>query len=213
MLAIVGGKGGCGKTTTAIGLARALSADGPRPVVVDADCTMPNLHTMADTDLRPGLDAVADGTPVDRVRHRSREYPQVDVVPAGTTTGTADESALTRLARAAGPVVLDCPAGATDGVTVPLRAADSALVVTTGEPASLVDAAKTARMSRALGTAPSGTVLTRTREGLPTTPEMETLRAECRVLGTVPETGEVLTSRVGRAAYRRLAQQMAERNV
>ena len=44
MLAIAGGKGGSGKTTTTLGLARAI--DGPT-LAVDADCDLPNLHAMA----------------------------------------------------------------------------------------------------------------------------------------------------------------------
>jgi septum site-determining protein MinD len=44
MLAIAGGKGGSGKTTTTLGLARAI--DGPT-LAVDADCDLPNLHALA----------------------------------------------------------------------------------------------------------------------------------------------------------------------
>lgn len=44
MLAIAGGKGGCGKTTTALGLGAALPG---QPVVVDADWDLPNLHRLA----------------------------------------------------------------------------------------------------------------------------------------------------------------------
>jgi septum site-determining protein MinD len=213
MLAIVGGKGGCGKTTTALGVGRALATDGHRPVVADADCSMPNLHAMAETDLRPGLGAVADGRPVESVVHRSGAYPGIDVLPAGTATGPPADATLRRLASVAGPVVLDCPAGATEGVAAPLCAADTAVVVSTAERASLVDAAKTARMVEALGTELAGAVVTRTSGGEPDYPEMDALREECRVLGTVPETEGVLASRVGRTAYERVARRLSERNV
>jgi len=216
MLAIVGGKGGCGKTTTALGVARAMASGAGRPVVVDADYSMPNLHTRADTNRRPGVGAVADGAAPERVLHRSKAYPGVDIVPAGTATGVPEESTLRRLRHTAGPVVLDCPAGATEAVTAPLAAADSALVVSTAEPASLGDAAKTARMARALGTPPHGAVVTRARRfDPPDCPELDELSDECPVVGTVPEIEgpDVLGSRAGRAAYGGVADRLDERNI
>lgn len=216
MLAIVGGKGGCGKTTTALGLARAMASGAGRPVVVDADCSMPNLHTRADTDRRPGVGAVADGVTPERVLHRSRAYPGVDIVPAGGATGSPEESTLRRLGRATGPVVLDCPAGATEAVTAPLAVADGALVVSTAERASLRDAAKTARMAHTLDTYLHGAVVTRTRRSdPPECPELEALSRQCPVVGTVPEIEgpDVLASRTGRAAYSGVADRLDERNI
>ncbi|ELZ24113.1 cobyrinic acid ac-diamide synthase [Halosimplex carlsbadense 2-9-1] len=216
MLAIAGGKGGCGKTTTALGLAAALARDGGRPLVVDADCDMPNLHTMADTDRSPGVDAVADGDSIAASTHRSTVVPGVDVLPAGGASGPLDRTALRRLRRARQRVILDCPAGATDAAAAPLRHADGALVVSTDRSASLDDAAKTARMAETLGARVVGSVLTRTdgspsgvsaREGGP-------VRALEPVLATIPEiAGDVLGDRVGRASYDRLATALARRNI
>jgi len=215
MLAIVGGKGGCGKTTTALGLASALADAGGRPLVVDTDLAMPNLHARADTDRTPGLDAVANGKPVHSVAHRSDRVPGVDVVPVGRATGSVASETLGRLRRTRGRVVLDCPAGATEGVVEPLRAADAALVVATPDRSSRVDAAKTARMVRALDTHLAGGVLTRTTDGPAPCPTRGPLRNECDVLVTVPEvdgrTGRVLDDPVGRSSYERLAERLFER--
>ncbi|QLH83738.1 MinD/ParA family ATP-binding protein [Halosimplex pelagicum] len=215
MLAIAGGKGGCGKTTTALGLAAALARDGGRPLVVDADCDMPNLHTMADTDRSPGVDAVADGDSIAAATHRSTVVPGVDVLPAGSASGPLDRTALRRLGRARQRVLLDCPAGATDAAAAPLRHADAALVVSTGEPASLDDAAKTARMAETLGARVAGSVLTRTDEPPSAVSGSEGLaRAVEPVLATVPEiAGDVLGDRVGRTSYDRLATALVRRNV
>jgi septum site-determining protein MinD len=68
MLALAGGKGGSGKTTTTLGLAAAL--DGP-VVVVDTDRAMPNLHALAGVDRHstladlPCADPPAAGTSTD----------------------------------------------------------------------------------------------------------------------------------------------------
>ncbi|WP_436928800.1 MinD/ParA family ATP-binding protein [Halosimplex halobium] len=215
MLAIAGGKGGCGKTTTALGLAAALARDGGRPLVVDADCDMPNLHTMAGTDRSPGVDAVAEGDSIAAVTHRSTVVPGVDVLPAGDASGSLDRTALRRLGRARGRVILDCPAGGSDGAAAPLRHADSALVVSTGAPASLGDAAKTARMAETLGARVAGSVLTRTDDPpSAVSGSGGSGRAPEPVLATVPEIdGDVLDDRVGRASYDRLATALGRRNI
>ncbi|RDZ49114.1 CDP-4-dehydro-6-deoxy-D-gulose 4-reductase, partial [Haloferax sp. Atlit-10N] len=44
MLAIAGGKGGCGKTTIALGVGQALGTPTRPALVVDTDRDMPNLH-------------------------------------------------------------------------------------------------------------------------------------------------------------------------
>jgi len=216
MLAIAGGKGGCGKTTTALGLAAALARDGGRPLVVEADCDMPNLHTMADTDRSPGVDAVADGDSIAVATHRSTVVPGVDVLPVGDASGPLDRRALRRLARARKRVILDCPAGATDAAAAPLRHADAALVVSTDAPASLDDAAKTARMAETLGARVVGSVLTRVDASPSSAPAPDGVpgRAVEPILATVPEiAGTVLGDRVGRTSYDRLATALARRNV
>jgi septum site-determining protein MinD len=215
MLAIAGGKGGCGKTTTALGLARALAERGDRPVVADADCDMPNLHTVAETDRGPGLDVLAGDSRVERCIHRSGAVRGVDIVPAGTAARSVDSAALDRLERLPETVLLDCPAGATDAVGVALRAATGVLLVSTAQRQSLTDAAKTARMADAVGTDVVGAVVTRVDDDSPPAATAGgPLAEECRVLATVPEIpGEPLHSRVGRASYDRLARTLERRNI
>ncbi|MFB6152331.1 MAG: MinD/ParA family protein [Haloarculaceae archaeon] len=212
MLAIVGGKGGCGKTTTALGLARALAAAGDCPLVVDADCDMPNLHTMAGAPRSPGVGALAEGAPVADAVHHSGEFPGVEIVPAGAATGAVGSVTLRRIERQPRPVIVDCPAGATDAVAAPLRVADGALVVSTPERPCRVDAAKTARMARSLGAELRGAVLTRAPpDGAHRVPPLD---GECPVLATVPDcSGGVLGDPVGRRAYERLAARLDERNI
>jgi len=206
MLAVVGGKGGCGKTTTTAGLGRAFADAGERPLAVDVDCDMPNLHTVLETDREPGLGALDGTDSLGGLLHGSGRYPGVDVLPAGRATGSADPSALSRLERVGGRVLLDCPAGATEAVARPLRHADRALIVSTSERPSLVDAAKTVRMARALETRVVGGVITRAD---PDTRHFGPLEAECAILAEIPEVsaarGTVLENPIGRSAYDRLA--------
>ncbi|WP_162224599.1 MinD/ParA family ATP-binding protein [Halorussus amylolyticus] len=168
MLAVAGGKGGCGKTTTTLGMASALARQRKPSLAVDTDREMPNLHAMAGVSRRPGLDAVGAGWPPELVAGSPTEDgvpPDVGVLPAASGPLNADRNArpsapaFAHLASAPGAVLLDTPAGAGPGAVAPLRVADAALVVTTPEPACLRDAAKTAAMAREVGTPVAGAVV------------------------------------------------------
>jgi septum site-determining protein MinD len=139
VLAVAGGKGGSGKTTTALSLASAL--------VVDCDLDAPNLHLRAGVPRDPGVDAA---NPI-ATAHESTTVPGVDVLPVGdadgddlaTTLDTLLESRLT---------ILDCLAGASEAAVRPLRVADSCVVVATDSREGIEDAVKTVAMARADGT-------------------------------------------------------------
>ncbi len=172
MLAVAGGKGGSGKTTTALGLAAALARDGQRPLVVDADTTMPNLHVLASVDPTPTTDDLGDGQSLARVTQRWPANPEVRIVAAGRRESL--QSALHRLARWPGPTLVDCPAGASHDAVIPLAAADRTLLVTTDTSQALADTVKTEALARELGTPPAGALV-----------RGDTTRAE-RYLGEMP---------------------------
>lgn len=164
MVAIAGGKGGCGKTTVTLGLALGLVRRGRRPLAVDADVDVPDLHIRAGVDPEPGLAALARRGPPERVSQRSPEVPGVDVVAAGATC-RCPPAALDRLAALPRQVLVDCPAGAGPDAAAPLRAADACVLVTTSEPASRRDVAKTAAMAESLGVPIATTILRRVGDG------------------------------------------------
>jgi septum site-determining protein MinD len=195
MLAVVGGKGGSGKTTTTLCLARALASREGSALVVDADVDMPDLHTVAGTSRDLGVDAVASGTPVDESSHRSLAFPGVDVLSAPT-----DSRAIARVASVLDsrpePILIDTPAGASRDVTRALRIADRSLVVTTPTRESLADAAKSVELARALDVPPIGTVVTRS-DG---TVDPEPLLG-CPTLTHVPSATDPPGNRSVRTAY------------
>ena len=152
-VAVAGGKGGCGKTTVALGLARALVERGERPLVVDADVDVPDLHIRADVDREPGLPAVGAGRRPAAASQPSDRFPGVSVLAAGVGTGNVG-TALAAVADRDRPVILDCPAGAGPDATTPLRVADATVLVSTRTRPGRADAAKTARMARGLDAPP-----------------------------------------------------------
>lgn len=206
MLAVAGGKGGCGKTTTALGIASVFGEREP-VTVVDADVDMPDLHVETETPLEPGLDALASGAPIDDCRHGALELPGVSVVPAGTT-GDAIERSLERLGRCDERVVVDTPAGASVDATRPIRAADSALLVTTPTREGLVDATKTAEIARSVGTPIVGVLVNRSDGSVDPAHLFD-----CDVLGHVPTVDHGPVYRVERPLFARAVRAIRSRNV
>lgn len=156
VLAVAGGKGGSGKTTTALGVAGALVQRRRRPLVVDCDLDAPNLHVRAGVPRDPGVDADRPAA----AAHESPVLPGVDVLPAGDADGEDLLAAVDALP-ADRPVVLDCPAGASEAAVRPLRVAGACVVVATRGRESVEDAVKTAEVARAVGTPVRAVVVSR----------------------------------------------------
>ncbi|WP_255195882.1 MinD/ParA family ATP-binding protein [Halorarius litoreus] len=158
MLAVTGGKGGVGKTTTALGTARAVAQAGRRPVVVDADLDLPNLAAMAGVE-PDGLGVVSAGAPL-------AAAPTIGgVTVLGTQPGTPPttlQQVLDRLATTDRPVLVDCPAGAGMPHGIALRAATDSLVVTRPRECALADALKSSVLARRLDAPPTATVFNET---------------------------------------------------
>lgn len=160
MLAVTGGKGGTGKTTTALGLAASLSKRRRNPVVIDADVDMPNLHIRAGVD-DTGLEALATGGSLTEAATESVTVPGVDIV--GATPGTDLEAAL-RNVTTDRPVLLDGAAGVSERAVTPLRHAAQVVVVTRDTPAAVTDTVKSIRMSRAVDATIAGVLLSRAED-------------------------------------------------
>jgi len=203
MLAIAGGKGGCGKTTTTLGIAAALGRAGRRVLAIDADRDMPDLHVAAGVPGEPTAAAIADGEPVSSVVHPVPRAPRVGVVPAAPGVSRRQLRAAIECCRTGTTVgLIDCPGGAGSDAVAPLRAADAALLVTTDRPASLRDAAKTAAVARTLETPIVGTVVTRRRS----IPDGADRLTEADAVATGRVTDPLSPEETG--AYREIAQRI-----
>lgn len=187
MIAVAGGKGGSGKTTTTVGLARALSRRGAPVVAADADWDLPNLAGLAAETGAETTSTVLDAIAADRGIRPNRSAPVLLAAPedprtadARVTLGSLDSSVPDDT-----PTLLDCPAGASPDAAAPLRVADRCLLVTPLRRPALRDAAKTAALARRLDCPPLGVVLVRASS----TPDQVAELLGCPVFGRVPPRG------------------------
>lgn len=209
MIAIAGAKGGCGKTTTTLGLAEGFAQTGTPAVAIDADRQLPNLHVTGGVDREPTLAALASDADIRSVAQVSPRTSSAGIVPAPEPSDRLDvESVLGGLEADSFQTIVDCPSGAGPDVVEPLSAADGVIVVTTDGDRSLTAAQTTVEMARRLGVPVLGTVLNRCTE-VPTAVESW---VDVPVLGVVPETESPLTDEETTAAYEAIVETLQTRN-
>ncbi|MFH5800207.1 cell division ATPase MinD [Haladaptatus sp. CMAA 1911] len=167
VFAVASGKGGVGKTTTAINLGAMLAAADHGVVVVDTDLGMANVGGYLDFEMDGAtLHEVlsGDASVEEAIYHAPGD---IDVLPSSTDIYTFAQSQTAQLQRVVAElkeeyeyVLLDTGAGISYDTILPLSLADDVLLVTTPDVASVRDTAKTAELtSRVEGTV-RGAVLT-----------------------------------------------------
>lgn len=223
-ITIAGGKGGVGKTTTAINVGVSLQETGYDIAVVDADLGMANLGAMLDVEHEPSLHRVLAG-------ETSVSDALVDG-PAGITLvpgqreleafAEADPGQLRKVVNALSTaydlVVIDTGAGLSHETTVPLGLADAVVMVTTENEIAVGDTVKTAELADRVDGEVIGAVLTKATEDTEISEVSDRLGME--MLAVVPEDPDateteplVITAPDSPAAdaYRGLAQTLAGR--
>jgi len=212
VIAIAGGKGGCGKTTTTVAIARAIVAGSDSPVIgVEGDWDMPDLRSLAQT--APLRSLPVRSIRVEELRDRCAG-PGVTILEAPeTATPQGRQQIFERVEEFCGghpaQTVIDCPAGAGRDAAVPIEVASGILLVSTAEPASLRDTAKTAAMAEQLGSPVIGAVIT----GADTVPEgAERLLGTSRII-PIPDTRRPLRSPEVRRTYEHVVGQLEISNI
>jgi septum site-determining protein MinD len=170
-LGIASGKGGVGKTTTALNLGAALVESGHQVAVVDLDLGMANLGAMVGLRNPEATihDVLAGRAPLSAAIHEAGGLaiaPGSTVLDDFSAADTAPIEGIVDELRAQFDVVLlDVGAGLNHEVAVSLEAADGVLLVTTAELPSLTDATKTGELVERLDVPVEGAVITGTGEG------------------------------------------------
>lgn len=156
VIAITSGKGGVGKTNTAVNLAVTLAACGLKASLVDADLGLANADVLCGITPTTRLDSVLNKSSPSRAANRGLDAIAIDA-PGGfkLVPGAVGVRRMTSLApservqliesldaldAASDVILVDTGAGISDGVTDFVQASDLAIVVLTPEPTSIADA-------------------------------------------------------------------------
>lgn len=164
---IAGGKGGVGKTTTAVNVGVALQEADYDVVVVDADLGMANLAAMLEIEYDNSLHEVLAERAT--VSDTLTDAPgAITVVPGEQSLeafADADPAKLRKVIRtlvnAYDAVLIDTGAGLSHEATVPLGLADSVILVTTPDSVAIGDANKTGDLAYRVDGEVIGSILTR----------------------------------------------------
>ncbi|MHB9286911.1 MinD/ParA family protein [Halobacteriales archaeon Cl-PHB] len=164
---IAGGKGGVGKTTTAVNVAAVLEEAGYDVVVVDADLGMANLGEMLGVEHERSLHEILAG---DSTVSEALTDAQggITVIPGEQSLeafAEADPAKLRKviktLRNAYDVVLVDTGAGLSHEVTVPLGLADGIILVTTPDDVAVGDTVKTAQLAERVDGKIIGGLITR----------------------------------------------------
>jgi len=198
MIAIAGAKGGCGKTTTTLGLAGALARAGRQSLVIDTDRQLPDLHVIAGVDREPTVTSLDRDTHWQSIAQETPGETGVHVLPGPKRSENVEiDTVLEWLDAESTAVLLDCPSGAGPDVIEPIAVADAVVVVTTGSDQSLSAAQTTIDVARRLEVPVVGAIVTHC-DDVPATVES---RLEVPALAAVPELESPLSADVAREAY------------
>lgn len=200
-VAIAGGKGGVGKTTTSINLGAALVQRDNSVIVVEADLAMANLVDFLTLDLDIGTDPTLHEVLQGHVRLEAAIYEApggLHVLPSGVTIGGYQAADPTRLQAVIDSltaeydyVLIDTAAGLSEESLVPLMIADRVCLVASPRVSAVRDGKKTKELAERFDGAVLGVIFTRSGTG--SAPPIDRIASFIGVdlLGHVPDDESV----------------------
>lgn len=193
--AVASGKGGVGKSTTALALGACAAGADLDTVVVDADLGMPNLGRLVDVE--PAGSTLHDVLAGEATTAAAcREAPGgFDLLPGGDSVAgyaAADpagiRAVLDDLRESYDVVVVDTAAGLSHETALPAVLADGTVLVTTPDAVSVGDAVRTRDVAERLDATVAGTVVTRSHDA---SGDEVAEEVGARLLAVVPEDDAV----------------------
>lgn len=195
LIVIASGKGGVGKTTTAINLGAAMNQFGKDVLIIDANMSTPNVGIHLNSPEVPiNLNHVLNGKayPFEAVyEHESG----MKVLPASLSVKELKKLKIEKLKDykkdfkgLADIVIIDCSAGLGKEATEVMDIADELIIVSNPEMPAITDALKTIKVAEDMKKKVIGVIMTRVRKNrFELTPEVVKEMLEIPILGMIPE--------------------------
>ena len=199
---LVSGKGGTGKTTSAINLAAALNQLGENTIVVDANLSTPNIGLHLGASIVPvTLNSVLNDKA--EISEAIYEHPSgLKIIPSSLSIQELKKikygklaEVIQQLRRFSKCIILDSSAGLGKETGSSINAADEIILVTQAEMPAVTDALKIAKLTEQLNKKIKGFILTRykaRRAEMPIENIIDML--ELPLLGIVPEDKKIQKS-------------------
>lgn len=195
LIVITSGKGGVGKTTSAINLGAAINKFGGDVLVIDANLSTPNIGIHLNSPEVPvNLNHVLlkKAEPYEAVyEHESG----MKIMPSSLSVRELKKIKPDRIKyfkddfkRIADYVIMDSSAGLGHEATSVMEMADEIIVVTNPEIAAITDALKTIKLAEQMGVPIMGVIVTRVRKDrIEMQPDTVKEMLEVPILGMIPE--------------------------
>lgn len=198
VIVITSGKGGTGKTVTAINLAASLHALGKDVILVDANLTTPNIGLHLGAPIVPvSLNHVLQGKK-EITQAIYQHHSGLKVVPSSISIDALRnvkpenlEKAIKSLKNLAEIIILDSSAGLGKEALTAIQQADEVLVVTNAEMPAVTDALKTIKLAEKLRKKVSGVIITRRKGKNEMKIKNISYLLEKPIIGIVPEDDSV----------------------
>ncbi len=200
--AVISGKGGVGKTTSAINLGSSINELGKEVIIVDANLTTPNIGLHLGSPIVPiTLNHVINNKA--KVEEAIYEHESgTKILPASLSIDELEKidheripDIAKRLRKIAEYIIMDSSAGLGDEARSALKSADEVIIITNPEISAVTDALKTIKLAEDMNKNVLGVIITRST-GKPWEMDIPTIRdmLEVPILGIVPEDDAVKES-------------------
>ena len=147
VIAVAGGRGGCGKTNVAVNLALALAALGRQTMILDADLTLANAHLLLGLVAKRTIADVLCGTCSVEQAMLTHKRKNVRLLPGASgdlsmaNLSVAQQAglihAVSEISESLDVLIIDTAAGISETTLKFVQASRQILVVITDEPASI----------------------------------------------------------------------------